>query len=140
MQYSHWCLWPEQHRRSVFDTLHSLSHPGVAASVKLITARFFWPNVRRAITNWARACLQCQRAKVQHHVRAPLGVFSPPEKRFRHVHIDIVGPWPVSSGCPHVSIVSHIGLKPHPLLTSLLKLLQKLVFLLRSSALDVQRE
>ena len=44
-------LVPEQHRRSVFDTLHSLSHPGVAASVKFITARFFWPNMRRIITN-----------------------------------------------------------------------------------------
>ena len=83
----------------MFDTLHSLSYPGVAASVKLITARFFWPNTRRVITDWARACLKCQRAKVQRHVRAPLGVFSPPEKRFRHVHIDIVGLWPVSSVC-----------------------------------------
>ena len=43
-----------------------------------------------------------QRTKVQRHVRAPLGVFSPPEKRFRHVHIDIVEPWPVSSGCSYV--------------------------------------
>ena len=48
-------LAPEQHRRSVFDTLHSLSHPGVAASVKLIMACFFWPNMRRIITNSARA-------------------------------------------------------------------------------------
>ena len=47
-------------------------------------------------------CLQCQRAKVQRDVRITLGVFSPPEKRFRHVHIDIVGPWPVSSGCSYV--------------------------------------
>ena len=63
--------------------------------MKLITAHFFWPNMRRVITDWARACLKCQRAKVQRHVRAPLGVFSPPEKRFRYVRIDIVGPWPV---------------------------------------------
>ena len=95
-------LVPEQHRRLVFDTLHSLSHPGVAASVKLITARLFWPNIRRVITNWARACVHCQRAKVQRYVRASLGVLSPPEKRFRRVHIDIVGPWPVSSGCSYV--------------------------------------
>ena len=54
------------------------------------------------ITNWVRACLQCQRARVQRHVRAPLGVFSPPEKRFRHVHIDIVWLWPVSSSRSYV--------------------------------------
>ena len=92
----------EEYRRSVFDTLHSLSHPGVAVSVKLITARFFWPNMRRVITNWTRACLKCQHATVQRHVQAPLKVFSPPEKRFRHVHIDIVGLWPVSSACSYV--------------------------------------
>ena len=86
----------------MFDTLLSLSHPGVAVSVKLITAHFVWPNMRRVITDWLRTCLKCQRAKVQRHVRAPLGVFSPPEKRSRHVHIDIVGLWSVSSGCSYV--------------------------------------
>ena len=93
---------PKQHQRSVFDTLHSLSHPGVAASVKLIMAHYFWPNMRHVINDWAHICLKCQHAKIQCHVQAPLGVFSPPEKQFRHVHIDIVGPWPVSSGCSYV--------------------------------------
>ena len=40
-------LVPEQHRRSVFDTLPSLSRPGVAALVKLIRAHFFWLNRQR---------------------------------------------------------------------------------------------
>ena len=38
-------LVPTQHQRSVFCTLDSLSHPGVAASAKLIMAYFFWPNI-----------------------------------------------------------------------------------------------
>ena len=31
------------HRKVVFDTLHQLAHPGPKATVKLISARFFWP-------------------------------------------------------------------------------------------------
>ena len=78
--------------------MHSLSHPGVAASVTHITARFFWPNIWQVITNWARACLQCQHAKVQSHVRAPLGVFSLPEKLFLTYSCRNC----VSSGCSYV--------------------------------------
>ena len=32
------------------------------------------------------------------HIRAPLGTFSTPDARFSHIHIDLVGPWPVSQG------------------------------------------
>ncbi|XP_029652043.1 uncharacterized protein K02A2.6-like [Octopus sinensis] len=95
-------LVPEKHQRSVFDALHSLSHPGISATVKLVTARFFWPNMRQSITSWARSCLRCRSAKVHRHVRAPLGQFSSPEARFRHVHLDLVGPWPVSRGFSYI--------------------------------------
>ncbi|XP_029646250.1 uncharacterized protein LOC115220280 [Octopus sinensis] len=90
-------LVPEKHQRSVFD-----DHPGISATVKLVTARFFWPNMRRSITSWARSCLRCQSAKVHRHVRAPLGQFSSPEARFHHVHLDLVGPWPVSRGFSYI--------------------------------------
>ncbi|XP_014785948.1 uncharacterized protein K02A2.6-like [Octopus bimaculoides] len=93
---------PATHQRSVFDALHSLSHPGITASVKLITARFFWPNTCRMITALARSCAKCQRSKVYRHICAPLGQFSPPETRFRHIHIDLVGPWPVSRGFSYI--------------------------------------
>ena len=39
-------------RRSVFDSLHSLSHPGIRATVKLIGTRFVWPNMNS--TQFAR--------------------------------------------------------------------------------------
>ena len=89
---------PMTRRRVVFDTLHHLVHPGPKATVKPISARFFWPNMRRHITVWTRSCVSCQKPKVHKHIRAPLGTFSTPEARFSHVHIDLVGPWPVSQG------------------------------------------
>ena len=68
-------LVPEQHRRSVFDTLHLPSHPGVAASVKLITTLFFWPNMQRIKTTWVSACLHCNVKRFNVRFEFPL-VFS----------------------------------------------------------------
>ena len=93
---------PSQHRRAVFDALHSLSHPGIRASQKLITSRFVWPRINIDVRQWARTCLHCQRAKVQRHVHAPLGTFTNPDARFAHVHIDLVGPLPPSKGCVYL--------------------------------------
>jgi cleavage and polyadenylation specificity factor subunit 1 len=77
-------------RRAAFDTVHRLSHPGVRATVRLVTQRFVWPSIKADCRKWARACLDCQRSKVSRHVSAPIGSFAPPSARFEHVHIDLV--------------------------------------------------
>jgi cleavage and polyadenylation specificity factor subunit 1 len=84
--------------RQVFDTLHGLSQPGANATVKLVSQRFVWPGVGKDCRAWARACTPCQRSKVTRHVKAHLGSFNLPSARLSHVHIDLVGPLPVSSG------------------------------------------
>ena len=89
---------PTPFRRAVFDSLHSLSHPGVRATERLITSRYVWPNIKSDVRRWAQSCLQCQRSKVQRHTIAPLATFSTPDARFDMVHIDIVGPLPTSRG------------------------------------------
>ena len=38
-------LVPLEWRRTVFDSLHNLSHPGIRATQKLITAPFVWPGI-----------------------------------------------------------------------------------------------
>ena len=85
-------------RRAVFDALHSLSHPGVRATERLIASRYTWPNIKADVCRWAQSCLQCQRSKVQRHTITPLATFSTPDARFDKVHIDIVGPLPPSRG------------------------------------------
>ena len=42
--------------------------------------------------------MACQRAKVHRHTKAPLAPFVVPERRFDHVHVDLVGPLPPSHG------------------------------------------
>lgn len=89
---------PLQFRRQIFDALHGLSHPGIKATQHLITSRFVWPGINKDVRHWARTCIQCQRCKVQRHTVTPLGTFDPPDARFDHIHIDIVGPLPPSQG------------------------------------------
>ena len=93
---------PAGWRRRVFDSVHCLSHPGVRASVKLVSSRFVWPGLRKDVKGWAASCIACQRAKVQRHVRAPLEPFPIPARRFDHVHVDLVGPLPPSKGFSHL--------------------------------------
>ena len=91
-------LVPREWRRTVFNSLHSLSHPGILATQKLITARFVWPGVTADVCRWTHACVQCQRAKIQRHTVAPPSSFPTPGARFDVVHIDLVGPLPPSRG------------------------------------------
>lgn len=93
---------PLDWRRRIFDSIHSLSHPGVRASVKLVGAKFVWPGLRKDVRRWAAACVACQRAKVHPHTRANLEPFPIPARRFDHVHVDLVGPLPPSQGFTHL--------------------------------------
>ena len=89
---------PVAFRRQVFESLHNLSHPGIRGTQRLITTRFLWPSMTTDVRNWARACPQCQLNKVQRHTTSPLSRFLPPDSRFDHVHIDLVGPLPPCQG------------------------------------------
>lgn len=89
---------PEKHRGAIMDQLHGLAHPGIRATRKLITDRFVWPSMNKDIAQFVRACQQCQRSKVFRHTHAPISSFEKPKARFRHIHVDLVGPLPPSKG------------------------------------------
>jgi len=46
----------QQFRKQVFLS-HGLAHPGVRATVKLITERYIWKNIRSDCTRWTQACV-----------------------------------------------------------------------------------
>lgn len=89
---------PPPMRKTVFNYLHELSHPGIRASVKLISRRFVWSKMRRDIVMWTRACVKCQQHKITRHVHASLGQFPHDCVRLHHLHIDLIGPMPSSNG------------------------------------------
>ena len=47
---------PEVSRKSIFDSLHNISHPGVKSSLRLIKSRYYWPNIDKNVREWAREC------------------------------------------------------------------------------------
>lgn len=89
---------PPEFRNQLFQSLHNLAHPGIKATVKLVSERFVWQHMNRDLSKWARDCLLCQQSKIHRHTKSPLAVFKGPSDRFRHVNLDIVGPLPTSQG------------------------------------------
>lgn len=86
---------PSGLRRTVFQSLHKLAHPGVRATQKLVTARYVWSYINLDVWQWTRECIACQRSNVQCHTMTPLARFPVPDERFEHVHWDIVGTLPL---------------------------------------------
>ncbi|GFT74820.1 integrase catalytic domain-containing protein [Nephila pilipes] len=89
---------PEELRFEVFRSLHNLSYLGIRATKRLIQDRFIWRSMLKDITKWTRCCIAGQRSKVQRHTVSPIQPFAPTVERFQHIHIDLVGPFPLSDG------------------------------------------
>ena len=90
-------LLPPLFRYPAFDATHTLSHPGIQATRRLMSARWVWAGMAADIARWCRNCQHCQRAKVTKQPRAAVQHIPIPTRRFSHVHIDLVGPLPPSS-------------------------------------------
>ena len=90
---------PSSLRKKIFDRVHSLSHPSGRSTKKSISEKFVWPNMAKDISHWARTCLSCQRSKIYRHNRNTPIQIDIPDSRFYQIHMDIVGPLPLSRNC-----------------------------------------
>lgn len=93
---------PPSMRRDVFHYFHDQSHPGSNASWRTISARFVWPGMATDIKQWTRTCIRCQTTKVNKHTKALLSSFPPPDGRFSHLHVNLVGPLKNIEGCEYI--------------------------------------
>lgn len=89
---------PSALRKRIFDMFHQPSHPSGRTTRKTIASKFVWPLMNKQITEWARTYLPCQRSKINRHPRRQPEKIAVPDERFYHIHIDIVGPLPMSRG------------------------------------------
>ena len=62
---------PRSFRKTVFDVVHSLSHPSIRTTQKLITDRYVWKGVRKEVAQWVKTCIACQESKVQQQHKSP---------------------------------------------------------------------
>ena len=96
---------PLAFRDGVISALHQLSHPGVRATRRLVVSRFLWTGMNKDVNHFVRHCVACQKAKIQIHSRPPPQKFVVPSRRFAHVHVDILGPFPVCRGMSYLLTV-----------------------------------
>jgi transposase InsO family protein len=98
-------LVPPAFRESAVAALHGVAHPGVEATVRLVTSKFCWPGIRKYVRRYAQQCVSCQKSKVSRHVHLAPATIAVPRHRFEHVHVDIVGPLPQSAGFSYLFMI-----------------------------------
>ncbi|GFV79943.1 retrovirus-related Pol polyprotein from transposon opus [Trichonephila clavipes] len=89
---------PKQFRQQIFQQIHGFSHPGIRSTIKLMTEKFIWPNMKKEIREWARTCISCQKCKIHRHTKSKFGEYEAPDTRFSVIHVDLIGPLPPSQG------------------------------------------
>ena len=89
---------PAPLRDAMLHIVHDASHPGTRTTTREVCKRFFWPDMKRDVYQWTRACLACQKAKVTRHNRAPIVMLPPGTEKFKDIHLDIVGPLAEAKG------------------------------------------
>lgn len=104
---------PRSMGTKVFNLLHNAAHPGGKITNRLIQKRYVWPFMDRDINRWCQSCLHCQRTKVSRHNILLLSQFVAPDSRFRHVHMDIIGPLPICEGFRYcLTLIDRFSLWP----------------------------
>ena len=89
----------------VFSAIHGLAHQGPVPTIKAISGRFVWRGMKRQIRDWCRSCQGCESSKVSCHVKSPLSSHSLPTRRFKVIHVGIVGPLPEAEGHRYVLLM-----------------------------------
>lgn len=89
-------LVPPELRHVAWASVHGLAHPGVRATCRLMSNKFVWPGLATDCKEWCRQCTSCNKAKVTKQETTAVEKMAIPEARFSHVHVDLVGPLPVT--------------------------------------------
>jgi len=99
-------LVPAGMRRAVFNSIHGLAHAGTRATRRMLTARYVWPGCAADVATWCRECTGCARGKPGQREKSPVQQIEIPDRRYSHVHVDLVGPFPAAAdGSTHLLTV-----------------------------------
>lgn len=84
----------------IMDILHeyhdipTAGHYGIEKTLLQITRRYYWPGMRKSVSEYVRKCIECQRYKPDN--LKPAGLLQTPvqAQRFEVLSIDLFGPLP----------------------------------------------
>ena len=85
-------------RQKIFETFHNVRHLGKKATAKLISDRYYWPDLRPQVANMVQSCPDCQAVHKSVAIKPPMKPNPVTQPRFSELQLDIVGPMPVSEG------------------------------------------
>lgn len=90
---------PTKHRQSVLSLAHDHAwsgHLGVTKTYDRVLRHFFWPGLKRDVSQFCRTCHACQVAGKPNQVIKPAPLCPIPAigEAFEHVLVDCVGPLP----------------------------------------------
>jgi len=88
---------PKVIREEIVKSFHEIGHMGKKKTGQMMIERYYWSNMRKDIHEIVQCCLICQKQKVGKHTKAALQQLQHPASRFAVIHIDLVGPLPVSN-------------------------------------------
>ena len=81
-------LVPTARRKQIFNAVHSLAHPSGKMTFSILSKTYVWQDMQRDVLRLAKSCPACSTV-------LPIPV---PPTRFKHVHVDLVGPFPPDRG------------------------------------------
>ena len=58
--------------------------------------------MNKNINLWVSQCIKCQKSKIFKHTKSANVEITIPKCRFEHIHMDLVGPLPVSRGYKYI--------------------------------------
>lgn len=81
-------------------------HPGKDKTVELITRDYWWPTIKSDVARYTQGCTVCQRVKPRRgKAKTPLHPFSPPERPWDQISLDLIGPLPLAHGFNAILVI-----------------------------------
>ena len=84
------------HRRRTFEAFYNMAHPRARDTKRLMASRVIWTAMKSDINAWVKDCQACARAKFTRQPAVTIQPIPVPKQRFSHIHLDLVGPLPIS--------------------------------------------
>lgn len=101
------CYIPKGHRLSLLRIFHDEhGHIGVDKVVDLILRHFWFPGLRAFVRKYVTHCLICiSHKRVPRAPLQPIKSWDKPDVPFDTLHVDVLGPLPVSKGSKFIMLV-----------------------------------
>jgi hypothetical protein len=99
-------------KRELIKAHHDLpihGHPGISKTIQIVERNYWWPQMRKDITDYVQGCANCQRHKVNNRpTKAPLRPIYPKPKAmpFETIALDFITKLPVSQGYDSILTVT----------------------------------